>query len=188
MQQKCDLLMVLSSLTMRENLELAKKNKGIDLILSTSQQHGNIVKILDQQRHTPLLAQVASEGSMLGQMTIYWSRQAGAGWLELASDNIEELQQKIDHNRQRLALFEKKVAQAKGNAQQFVAKINREKRIIHRYQSRLEFITATKERIAQKEINGFTAVFRKIYPKPGSEEIIRLISEINQQIKEASSQ
>ncbi len=172
---------------MQENFELAKRNNEIDLIISTSPQHGNMVKILDQQRHSPLLAQVAAEGSMLGQMTLYWSPQATEGWQELASDNIEELQKKIEHNKQRLAALEKKFAEEKKEVQRFVTRINREKRIIARNKSRLEFITTTKERIAQKEINGFTPVFRKIYPKSGSQEIIQLVSEINQQIKEASS-
>ncbi len=183
--KKTSFIVALSSLSAQENLILAQQYPQVQLIVSTRGEYGNTARLLDQKSHSPLLVQVAGEGSFLGQLSIHWSLQAD-GWRELPEERVEELQQKIDYNLQRLALFTEKLAQAGENKQLFKEKIVREKRIIAKYQSRLEFITTTKELVAQKMINGFTPRFRKIYPKPGSQEIIHVVDEIIKKSKEVS--
>ncbi len=171
---------------MEENRELAKNFPQIDMMVSTCEGYGNTTKILDQSQHTPLLVQVAGEGRMLGQLQITWLPEAEDGWREQQDEDPEKLQQRINTTRQRTALLEKKFAEDNKN-ESLIPKINREKRTITQLQSKLQQIVETEELLTQKKVNGFTVRFRKILPKSGSQEIIRLVNKIVKETESASS-
>ncbi len=186
LEKKSDLLLLLSSLKMEENIEIAGKFPAIDMVVSTCGEYGNTTKFLDQARHTPLLIQVAGEGRMLGQLQITWQPAAKDGWRELQDESPETLQQRINTARQRTALLEKKLEAGDEN-ENLIPKINREKRLIAQLESRRQQIVETGKLITQKRVNGFSVRFRKILPKPGSQEIIRLIDRIAEKIERVSS-
>ncbi len=186
LEKQSDFLLLLSSLKMEENRELAKNFPQIDMLVSACTEYGNTTRILNQTRHAPLLVQVAGEGRMLGQLQVIWLPEAKDGWRERQDQDPEKLRQRINTTQRRVALLEKKFAEESKN-ERLIAKINREKRLTDQLQSRLRQIEETEKLLAEKKVNGFTVRFRKIQPKPGSQEIIRLVDEIIQKTGNASS-
>ncbi len=187
LQKKSDMIIALSTMKMEKNLILAKEFPQINLIVSSCEEYGNTVKILDPKQHTPLLVQVAGEGSMLGQLQILWNKKAAKGWRELPDENVEQLKKKLIAKQKHLTVLNEKNAQTADKKEEILRYINRDKRTINRLQSRLDFLNNTKKAIEREEINGFTARFRKVYPKTGSQEIIRLVEEAVKEIKNNSS-
>lgn len=183
-REKVDVLLLLSSLDMDDNKEISTLFPEIDLIVSTSNNYGNTTKLLNKT----LLVQVAGEGNMLGQLLVNWSPLAKEGWQELEADSTEELEKLLAASDKRVENLHQAMESMTDTKRQrrLHQRLLQESRTAHLLRSRLENIDATRTQLEQNRINSFTARFRKIYPKPGSQNVIDLVARIQAEQQRAA--
>jgi hypothetical protein len=87
---KCDILILLSSLTPAENQEIAQQFPAIHLILAANQDSGNMNP---QQVNNTLITKIGSQGKYQGILQINWNKSGK--WGKAKEEELSELRNRL---------------------------------------------------------------------------------------------
>lgn len=91
LNERCDLIIVLSNLESKENIKIAETFPEVDLILSADKRRGNVPGY--PIRKSTLLSQTANRGRYLGKLDISW--YDGVTWKDPKEKTIEMLEKEL---------------------------------------------------------------------------------------------
>jgi len=146
LDHSADMVIVLSSLSASENVEMIKQHPEIDILITADHIQGNIAPKITGQT---LMTQTQSQGKFLGQLVIDWL--PGYPWAHDQSQKQLRLRQRLENiDRRLLHLGQEQRQNRSGNSDsEYVRRLGREREDIMR---QIDGILAQQEKMKTGEI------------------------------------
>ncbi|MBM9520926.1 hypothetical protein JWG39_13990 [Desulforhopalus vacuolatus] len=179
---KAPFIVLLSTLTSKENSTIAREHPEIQVIISCILMRGNLVRL---PAPGTLVAQTTSDLASLGELEISWRPDASKGWREIHPVAREELERSLTAGTEKIARMENLIAGAtEKKRRRLTHRIGKQRRLNTLLKAKIDYSLESNDLVQKGEVSTFISHFHKVYPKPGMQSVFNIVNNLGKQLKE----